>query len=143
MSKREPATSGGDPRETGVGSVFVSNYPPYSAWGARDVARVREVLQEPPRPDAPLGLYLHVPFCSRVCPYCDFAVTIVGEQRRAAWVDGIVREAAMYSDIGLGFDTLYLGGGTPSSLDASGSNGSSTGSAAISRWIRVRRSFSR
>ncbi len=62
------------------------------------------------------GLYIHVPFCTSVCPYCDFAVTIAGEERRGAWVDGVVREAAMYSDIGLGFDTVYLGGGTPSSL---------------------------
>ena len=63
------------------------------------------------------GLYIHVPFCTSICPYCDFAVTIAGQERRRAWVDGIVREAEMYSDIGLTFDTVYLGGGTPSSLD--------------------------
>jgi len=63
------------------------------------------------------GLYVHVPFCTSVCPYCDFAVTIAGEERRRAWVDAVVREAEMYSDIGLSFDTVYLGGGTPSSLD--------------------------
>jgi len=63
------------------------------------------------------GLYIHVPFCTSVCPYCDFAVTIAGEERRRAWVDGILREAEMYSDIGLTFDTVYLGGGTPSVLD--------------------------
>lgn len=63
------------------------------------------------------GLYIHVPFCTSVCPYCDFAVTIAGEERRRAWVDGIVCEAQMYADIGLAFDTVYLGGGTPSSLD--------------------------
>ena len=62
------------------------------------------------------GLYTHVPFCTSVCPYCDFAVIIAGEERRRAWVDGILREAEMYSDIGLTFDTVYLGGGTPSSL---------------------------
>jgi oxygen-independent coproporphyrinogen-3 oxidase len=62
------------------------------------------------------GLYIHVPFCTSVCPYCDFAVTIAGEERRRAWVDGVVREARMYTDIGLAFDTVYLGGGTPSSL---------------------------
>ena len=64
------------------------------------------------------GLYIHVPFCTSICPYCDFAVTIAGEERRRAWVDGVVREAEMYSDIGLTFDTVYLGGGTPSSLDS-------------------------
>ncbi|MDH3816485.1 MAG: radical SAM protein, partial [Acidobacteriota bacterium] len=69
-----------------------------------------------PDADPKAGLYIHVPFCTSVCPYCDFAVTIAGEERRDAWVDGIAREATMYADIGLTFDTVYLGGGTPSSL---------------------------
>jgi oxygen-independent coproporphyrinogen-3 oxidase len=67
-------------------------------------------------PDAAAGLYIHVPFCTSVCPYCDFAVTIAGEDRRGGWIDGVLHEAAMYSDIGLVFDTVYFGGGTPSSL---------------------------
>jgi putative oxygen-independent coproporphyrinogen III oxidase len=62
------------------------------------------------------GLYIHVPFCTSVCPYCDFAVTIAGAERRAAWADGVVREAAMHAVSGLEFDTVYFGGGTPSSL---------------------------
>ena len=65
---------------------------------------------------ASAGLYIHVPFCTSVCPYCDFAVTIAGEERRAAWAEGVVREAAMYSEYGLVFDTVYLGGGTPSAI---------------------------
>jgi oxygen-independent coproporphyrinogen-3 oxidase len=62
------------------------------------------------------GLYIHVPFCTSVCPYCDFAVTIAGADRRAAWAGGVVREAAMHAAVGHEFDTVYLGGGTPSSL---------------------------
>jgi oxygen-independent coproporphyrinogen-3 oxidase len=69
--------------------------------------------------DALAGLYIHVPFCTSVCPYCDFAVTIAGDDRRAAWEDGIVLEAQMYADGGLRFDTVYFGGGTPSSLGPS------------------------
>ncbi len=64
----------------------------------------------------PAGLYIHVPFCTSVCPYCDFAVTITGAERRAAWADGVVREAVMHAVGGLEFDTVYLGGGTPSSV---------------------------
>ncbi len=69
-----------------------------------------------PSPSNSAGLYVHVPFCTSVCPYCDFAVTIAGEDRRDAWVDAVVREAEIRSDTGLGFDTVYFGGGTPSSL---------------------------
>lgn len=62
------------------------------------------------------GLYVHVPFCTSVCPYCDFAVLIAGEERQGAYLRGLRREASMYSDLGLRFDTVYLGGGTPSTL---------------------------
>ena len=64
------------------------------------------------------GLYIHVPFCASVCPYCDFAVTIAGAERRQAYLDGIAREAAAAAWVGPAFDTVYLGGGTPSSLSA-------------------------
>jgi oxygen-independent coproporphyrinogen-3 oxidase len=62
------------------------------------------------------GLYVHIPFCTSVCPYCDFAVTIAGDERREAYVDGVIREAALHAGLDLEFDTVYLGGGTPSSL---------------------------
>jgi len=69
-----------------------------------------------PDAEADAGLYIHVPFCTSVCPYCDFAVLIAGDERRALWAGSVVREAAMYADRGLRFDTVYLGGGTPSCL---------------------------
>jgi oxygen-independent coproporphyrinogen-3 oxidase len=62
------------------------------------------------------GLYVHVPFCAHVCPYCDFAVLIADEARRQTFVEAIAAEAARYRALGLVFDTIYLGGGTPSSL---------------------------
>ncbi|MCD4750642.1 MAG: coproporphyrinogen III oxidase family protein [Thermoanaerobaculales bacterium] len=52
-----------------------------------------------------------------MCPYCDFAVTIAGEDRRAAWQKALHAEALMYADGGWAFDTVYFGGGTPSILD--------------------------
>lgn len=64
------------------------------------------------------GLYLHIPFCQRKCPYCDFfsveqhAAHIAGYpellQRHLAW-------AAAHGWAGA-FDTVYFGGGTPSLL---------------------------
>ena len=71
-------------------------------------------MKSPPSTGA--GLYIHVPFCASVCPYCDFAVTIAGEERRNEWAAGVIREAEIYADCGLTFDTVYLGGGTPSSV---------------------------
>jgi oxygen-independent coproporphyrinogen-3 oxidase len=70
------------------------------------------------------GLYLHVPFCSAVCPYCDFAVTTGGEASRRKYLRALRAEIALWRDAlegeiaGLPFDTVYLGGGTPSWLPA-------------------------
>lgn len=61
------------------------------------------------------GLYVHVPFCSAICPYCDFAVITGDADRRARYVEHLVRELELPSDLE-DFDTLYLGGGTPSLL---------------------------
>ncbi|MFU8888256.1 MAG: radical SAM family heme chaperone HemW, partial [Trueperaceae bacterium] len=74
----------------------------------------------PPRVDPladPRALYLHVPFCPQVCPYCDFH-----KMRRAAglveaYVARIVDEAAATAARWPGpLDTVYVGGGTPSHL---------------------------
>ena len=44
------------------------------------------------------GLYLHIPFCSRICPYCDFAVLTGGPERRRRFSDHLVREISMWAD---------------------------------------------
>ena len=65
------------------------------------------------------GLYLHLPFCSAICPYCDFSVLTGGTERRQRFVDDLRREIALWGDRplpGTPFDSVYLGGGTPSLL---------------------------
>ncbi len=72
------------------------------------------------RPGAP-GLYLHVPFCSAICPYCDFSVLRAGVPARKRFVDHLVAEvplAAREWTDPTPFDTVYFGGGTPSLLPA-------------------------
>ena len=64
------------------------------------------------------GLYLHVPFCSAVCPYCDFAVRIGTPPEREIFVRDLIRETALWSDWQAPIDTVYFGGGTPSLLSA-------------------------
>lgn len=70
-----------------------------------------------------LGVYVHVPFCERVCPYCDFAVVAsgrgpLGAAREARYLAALLRELqgrrAAYA--GRRLETIYLGGGTPSLL---------------------------
>src|SRR5436305_3583048 len=65
------------------------------------------------------GLYLHVPFCSAICPYCDFAVLTGGAAARARFVEHLLAEIRMWGEAEAGFepfDTIYFGGGTPSAL---------------------------
>lgn len=65
------------------------------------------------------GLYVHVPFCSAVCPYCDFAVARSGRPAQQRYVEHLLAEvplaAARWPDV-RPFDTVYFGGGTPSLL---------------------------
>jgi putative oxygen-independent coproporphyrinogen III oxidase len=63
----------------------------------------------------PAGLYVHVPFCHSKCPYCDF-YSEVDSGLRDAFVDAALREAQHHAARRGPFDTLYLGGGTPSVL---------------------------
>ena len=68
--------------------------------------------------DPRAGLYLHVPFCARICPYCDFAVRTGDRARRRRYVEHLLAEIELYADSVLQFDTIYFGGGTPSALEA-------------------------
>ncbi len=72
--------------------------------------------------DEGVGLYVHLPFCERICPYCDFAVVAarpLETERAERYVDTLLRELAMrravYGDRPL--RTVYFGGGTPSLVD--------------------------
>lgn len=64
------------------------------------------------------GLYVHVPFCARACPYCDFDFEVGALDQIPAYLDAIADLARHHAGQGWsGFDTIYLGGGTPSMLD--------------------------
>jgi oxygen-independent coproporphyrinogen-3 oxidase len=62
-------------------------------------------------------VYVHVPFCARKCPYCDFASYAGRDDEQDAVVTAILAEARTRLD-GSGARTLYVGGGTPTHLDA-------------------------
>lgn len=121
MSKSipEPATAGIESKDTTVGSVFVSNYPPYSTWNDSTVPEVHTVLSEKPRKDATLGLYMHIPFCRKRCKFCYFRVyTDKNSSEIDTYLNALAKEVELYSrqpaiaDRPLHF--VYFGGGTPS-----------------------------
>ncbi len=68
----------------------------------------------------PVALYVHIPFCARKCPYCDFNTYAGMDALYDAFVQALVREIRLAGEI-LGrpaLRTLFLGGGTPTVLAA-------------------------
>src|SRR5262245_10093815 len=66
-----------------------------------------------------LGIYIHIPFCSSICNYCNFNRGLYDEALKTRYVDALRREIAGIGDVGrsLTADTFFFGGGTPSLLD--------------------------
>jgi oxygen-independent coproporphyrinogen III oxidase len=65
-----------------------------------------------------LGLYVHVPFCSAICNYCNFNRGLFDGALKLRYVDALAREIEKAGEVGkVGADTLYFGGGTPSLLE--------------------------
>ena len=69
--------------------------------------------------DAPVGVYIHIPFCAHICPYCDFTTYAGKTGIIDRYVDCVAHELAMKSGTAAGRDvaTIFLGGGTPSLLE--------------------------
>jgi len=63
-----------------------------------------------------VAAYVHIPFCSTICPYCDFAVVAGQDDLAERYVDAVVSEISM-SDTWRDLDAVYFGGGTPSHVD--------------------------
>ncbi|MEE8369733.1 MAG: coproporphyrinogen-III oxidase family protein, partial [Dehalococcoidia bacterium] len=66
----------------------------------------------------PLSLYLHIPFCSLKCSYCDFNSYAGLEELVRPYVDALIAEMALWSEFARGraVATVFFGGGTPSLL---------------------------
>ena len=66
------------------------------------------------------GLYIHVPFCGRKCPYCDFYSAGFSNKSADLYLNAVVRNIRHYAEKygKIHFDTVYCGGGTPSLITA-------------------------
>lgn len=66
-----------------------------------------------------LGIYIHIPFCVQKCLYCDFVSEPASLEIKRNYVNQLLKEIAFYNfDNKYIVDTIFIGGGTPSVLDA-------------------------
>ncbi|MCC7475524.1 MAG: radical SAM protein, partial [Pirellulales bacterium] len=108
--------------KTEVGSCFVSNYPPYSAWSAEQLVGVRAGMNLASEA-VPLGLYVHLPFCRKRCKFCYYKVfTDKNSAEVERYLAALSREIELVSRLpvigGRPFRFVYFGGGTPSFLSS-------------------------
>ena len=80
---------------------------------------IREIPSGATDADHSVGVYVHIPFCERVCPYCDFAVVAarqIDPRVEERYVDALLREleTRRHAFAGRQLATVYFGGGTPS-----------------------------
>ncbi len=63
-----------------------------------------------------VGLYIHIPFCNKVCPYCDFHKMVASKTLKENYINALIKELKLKDISKYDLSTLYIGGGTPSSL---------------------------
>ncbi len=107
--------------DTGVGSYFIANYPPFSFWRSEELRAAEEALQRPGT-GVPLGLYVHIPFCRKRCKFCYFRVYTDKNSRDVeAYLRAVTTEVELLSRrkaLERPLQFVYFGGGTPSFLSA-------------------------
>lgn len=90
---------------------------------------VRDLGIDPAAADrGPASLYMHVPFCTHKCHYCDFYSLVDQGGRQAAYVDRLLVELEAAEGLLGGLETIFVGGGTPTLL-------------AVSDWERILRAL--
>lgn len=60
------------------------------------------------------SMYVHIPFCNRICTYCDFNKVLIKNQPVDDYIDALISELKSYDRQAL--KTIYVGGGTPTAL---------------------------
>ena len=64
----------------------------------------------------PTSAYIHIPFCTQICYYCDFSKVFIKNQPVDEYLSALMEEVKFYDLPAV--RTLYIGGGTPSALSA-------------------------
>ncbi|MEM4263325.1 MAG: coproporphyrinogen-III oxidase family protein [Candidatus Woesearchaeota archaeon] len=97
-------------------------YPYVGLWQGIDEEVIKEAWKSSPTPKG--ALYLHIPFCRSRCGYCNYATNFVGglnaEEKHEIfkpYVDAVEKEIALLKPVvKTEFDSVYIGGGTPTIL---------------------------
>ena len=78
---------------------------------AETVPRPKDVVESF---TGPFGLYVHVPFCRSICPFCPYNKVLVRDGLVAPYFAALRDELDLYGVTELRLESLYVGGGTPS-----------------------------
>ncbi len=65
-----------------------------------------------------LGIYLHIPFCEQICPYCPYNKEIYSDELAKGYVNAVKKEIDFYADLvgNKPITSFYIGGGTPTTM---------------------------
>lgn len=64
-----------------------------------------------------LGLYIHIPFCDRICNYCDFTAFQGANSKTKEYIEALKKEIELKGNKNFLIDSIFIGGGTPSFID--------------------------
>lgn len=81
-----------------------------------NVAWARDGFRPRPGASRPDLLYIHIPFCETLCPYCSFHRVRFEADLARRYFRCLRREIEIYRDLGFDFEAVYVGGGTPTVL---------------------------
>ena len=62
------------------------------------------------------GLYIHIPFCKKICSYCDFPKMVSSDSNKEKYINRLIEEIRSYKKYFNEIDTVFIGGGTPNSI---------------------------
>ena len=76
------------------------------------------LVEAPAQPNDDFGIYIHIPFCAHICPYCDFNTYAGQSERIPGYVEAIAHETRQWESLFFGrtAGSIFVGGGTPSLL---------------------------
>jgi coproporphyrinogen III oxidase-like Fe-S oxidoreductase len=69
-----------------------------------------------------IGLYLHIPFCNQICPYCPYNKEIFHKDTVQKYIKAVIKEVNFYAGLMAGkpVSSFYIGGGTPTTMLGNG-----------------------